>query len=232
MMSLAMRKSNNHRGFIPVSQNRPIGSYDRRPGDLSPRQCILIVCEGKVTEPLYFEGLRTHQRLTTVEVEIEGKGEAPISVVDHAIVSRNIRIKEIRNHTTRRPNYDEVWCVFDVENLNDNPSFTQAIDKANQNHLHLAISNPCFEYWYLLHFVYTSRPYRDASELISDLHIQFPEYEKNKNIFPTLVDNTKIAIRRAHRVLTSGQADRGGRYPNPSTDVYLLVQKLMNFDQL
>jgi hypothetical protein len=44
---------------------------------------------------------------------------------------------------------DEVWCVFDVD---EHPKLAEARDQANANGIQLAVSNPCFELWLLLHF--------------------------------------------------------------------------------
>lgn len=47
---------------------------------------------------------------------------------------------------------DEFWCVFDVEWPRNHPGLTDAIEQARQNGIWLAISNPCFELWLVLHF--------------------------------------------------------------------------------
>jgi len=45
--------------------------------------------------------------------------------------------------------YNSVWCVFDVD---DHPRVADARQMAADNGIELAISNPCFELWLLLHF--------------------------------------------------------------------------------
>lgn len=47
---------------------------------------------------------------------------------------------------------DECWCVFDVEWPKNHPDLSQAVQLANDHGIHLAISNPCFELWLILHF--------------------------------------------------------------------------------
>jgi hypothetical protein len=46
---------------------------------------------------------------------------------------------------------DEYWCVFDVEQPLNHPDLLKAIDKARANGINLAVSNPCFELWLILH---------------------------------------------------------------------------------
>jgi RloB-like protein len=46
---------------------------------------------------------------------------------------------------------DEFWCVFDVEWPRNHPRLREAIDQARQNSIEVAVSNPCFELWLILH---------------------------------------------------------------------------------
>lgn len=45
--------------------------------------------------------------------------------------------------------YDEVWCVFDVD---EHHALDETRTKARDNGVRLAVSNPCIELWFLLHF--------------------------------------------------------------------------------
>jgi len=47
---------------------------------------------------------------------------------------------------------DEFWCVFDVEWPRNRPGLIDAIERARQNNIRLAVSNPCFELWLILHY--------------------------------------------------------------------------------
>lgn len=216
---------------------RSNASFERRPGQRQPRQCILIVCEGAQTEPNYFESLRREFKLSLVEVQVEGYGAAPISVVDRALARREERRQEAKNARRKSqfntPPFDEVWCVFDVENPSKNPSFQQAVSKARSKNLDLAISNPAFEYWYLLHFKETTQPFANAAELIQALRDRdcLPHYEKNLNVCSVLFAFTDTAIERADRLLAH-HPDADNDFPNPSTLVYKLVQKLKEMSHL
>ncbi|MEV5198866.1 RloB family protein [Streptomyces sp. NPDC053720] len=48
--------------------------------------------------------------------------------------------------------YDEVWCVIDVEAPVPHEGLTAALKLARQHGVEVALSNPCFELWLLLHF--------------------------------------------------------------------------------
>jgi hypothetical protein len=44
--------------------------------------------------------------------------------------------------------YDEVWCAFDVD---EHPKLLEALKQASDNKVEVALSNPCFELWVVLH---------------------------------------------------------------------------------
>jgi len=206
-------------------RSRPITSFKRRESIRQPRERILIVCEGDKTEPKYFESLRAEFKLGTVIVVEGGEwGSAPISVVDYAL-SRDERVSRRRKTRqkgqTSEPPFGEVWCVFDVD---QHESFHRAVDKARANGLELVVSNPAFEYWYLLHFRETDRPFADASEVIKSLKVYLPDYDKG-DVFDHLFDRTDEAVGRARRILANCP-DQDDDFPNPSTLAFKLVEKL------
>jgi hypothetical protein len=208
-------------------QGRSQDSLRRYPGSRMPRARILIVCEGEETEPNYFRAFRRHLRLTSVEVEVEGKhcGSAPISVVEFAIRRKDQRAIEARQ-SDYLAEYDEVWCVIDVENPSHNTSFDKAIRRASSSGLRLAVSNPAFEFWYLLHYEDTSRAFASGNEVKRALALHVPDYTESKDMFAELYELTDTAIERSERVLE--KHPNGEPFPNPSTLVFKLVRRLVN----
>lgn len=51
-----------------------------------------------------------------------------------------------------RNDFDEYWCVFDVEWPINHPNLAEALDLAHGNGIQVAVTNPCFELWLILHF--------------------------------------------------------------------------------
>jgi hypothetical protein len=98
---------------------------------------FLIISEGTVTEPSYFESFR----LPTANVEAIGKGKDTLTLVRAAI--------KIANRSKKT--YDEKWVVFDKDGFKED-DFDNAIKKAEANGFRVAYSNQAFEYWFLLHF--------------------------------------------------------------------------------
>jgi len=205
-------------------------NYGRRADYAPSRKNILIVCEGEKTEPLYFKALC--KELNLKSVTIEGSGACYQSVVEHALESQKRRKREAKkSHRNNwgKEEFDEVWCVFDFERAEDKPSLYRAVNKAEAHSLKLAISAPCFEFWYVLHFKYTTQPFQNASEVIKLLKKFMPDYDKTTNIFDKLSGYTDKAILTAKK-LRKNQAQEG-EYSNPSTQVDKLVEALKKMSE-
>lgn len=207
-------------------KQRNIDSYKRRKGLKEPRKSILIVCEGSKTEPIYFNSLRKKLQLSIVEVEIVGKGEAAITVVNRAIELRQQR-KRLAKTSGGRVAYDVVYCVIDVE-APKAESLPRAVNKAEDNRLEVILSNPCFEYWYILHFRKTSAPFNMSQDAKSTLKQEHPAYcESDTTIFDVVYQKTPDAIKRSKEVLKEQHNDAENLSDcNPSTHVHKIVEYL------
>ena len=96
--------------------------YERQSNRLSPRSRVLIVCEGKKTEPLYFKFLIKKLGLTAAEIEISGDiGSAPSSVV-------NFGKKKIKSD----PNFNYVFFVFDKDTHTDYDNALSSINSLKE----------------------------------------------------------------------------------------------------
>lgn len=96
---------------------------------------ILIVCEGKNTEPSYF----LQFKLSSATIKAIGDGYNTTSLVNRAI------------KLSQQNTYDQVWCVFDKDQFSAH-DFNKAVSIAIANNFGVAYSNQAFEYWLILHF--------------------------------------------------------------------------------
>lgn len=117
------------------AQRRKEPSLERPVAELPEKPSILIVCEGENTEPSYFNQFR----ISSAKVKSVGEGYNTISLVNRALA------------LSQQGNYEQVWCVFDKDDFNDN-DFNSAIQIAVANNFGVAYSNQSFEYWLILHF--------------------------------------------------------------------------------
>jgi hypothetical protein len=198
--------------MVSKKQQR-IDSYKRKQGFKEPHKSILIVAEGIKTEPIYFNSLKKKLRLPMINVEVVPAGAAPIIA---------------KKSPTQVP-YDIVYCVVDVEAPKAD-SLPKAVDKAKANNLEIILSNPCFEYWYLLHFRKTSSPFNTSQDVKSALRHEHPAYcESDKTIFDVVFDKTHEAIKRSKEVLNEQHNNTEDiSNCNPSTHIHKIVENLLN----
>lgn len=122
---------------------------------------FLIVTEGIVTEPVYFEFLLADLQLYAVQVVVvPGDASDPRHVVNSAA-------KRVKDHARRArkgtlavdepQKYDHVWAVIDTDVAVRNGIWGDVKQLAAKKKINLAHSTPCFEYWLLLHLKYTTR---------------------------------------------------------------------------
>lgn len=190
---------------------------------------VLIVCEGKKTEPLYFSELVKTFKINSANIAIDLESDsAPISIYERA--------KELYDAELRKSiPYDKVFCVFDRDT---HSTFNDALQKINTfkpENIFIAItSTPCFEYWLLLHYLPTSKPYMpcgkktSADYVISDLKNYMNNYKKNQcGIFTDLFGQLEFASGNAIRMYGNDfkEFQHGN---NPSTNVHIIVEYLKN----
>lgn len=197
-------------------RNRSEQEFSRRAGNRPQRQLFLIVCEDSKSTPNYLKELRIHLRMSTAEVEVCGKecGSAPINVIDYAIQRREER------RLAKNP-ADHVWCVVDVDT---HTTLDPALDKARPHKLKVAVSSPCLELWYLIHFVPGDRHYKTFDQLKPDLKKHLPGYNKGKSSpFATLWPLVGQAIKNARRLCSLRDQDPARQ---SYTQLHLLIEEL------
>ncbi|VAX38888.1 hypothetical protein MNBD_PLANCTO02-2826 [hydrothermal vent metagenome] len=205
-----------------------MGRHDRKrkparskqPVDSKP--LILIVCEGEVTEPEYLSGFAKACRNARVTIEVEGGKGVPKTIVECAKEYKKEAEKRAKKEKDDNLKYDAIWCVFDVDT---HPNIPAAINMAGDNDIELAISNPCFELWLLLHF--QEQPgMQDCNKLASMIKKHLSSYsKKNKHVdYLDYSAGYDDAVKRAKQLETNAGDEEWKR--NPTTGVYLLTEKI------
>lgn len=192
----------------------------RRPPTRHVKYRLLVVCEGKVTEPSYLKSYQHNVRNVLVHVEINKESGVPVTVVERAIALRKEAADRAKSERDDNLLFDEVWCVFDVD---EHPNLTRACELATRSDVKLAISNPCFELWALLHFR-DQNGFIDRAEVQRTLRSFLPRYEKELP-FSSLAQRYSEAVARAASLAAAAARDQDpGR--NPTTGVHLLTERI------
>lgn len=205
-----------------IEKNRKI-SKDRVRKVRKQKSKILIAAEGKnKTEKIYFSNFEDSKKTYNITFA-RGNNTDPLKLVQ-------MLINEIDNLKLDLQEDDEAYCIFDTDvDPNKNKIIEAAIQLANKYNIRVITSSPCFELWFLLHYEYTTAN-MDNGKLIKKLKQYYPKYEKNINIYPNIT-KIDLAIERAKK-LEKYQIDNkrkiGTIEANPSTEVYKIVECLMN----
>jgi hypothetical protein len=202
---------------------------DRNEPSKLEKPTILIVCEGKNTEPSYFRQFK----LSTATIKPIGEGYNTVSLVNRA--------KQLSEERT----YEQVWCVFDKDDFS-NTDFNNAVQIAEANKFGVAYSNQAFEYWIILHFNdhqgggMNRNDYDDKiNELLKDFGITYDGKSSKiitDEIFE-LLEGIDTKINKVRRDLAIERAKKNYAFfdhtnyaeEESSTTVFKLVEELIKY---
>jgi hypothetical protein len=189
---------------------------------------VLIVGEGKKTEPYYFQALVDDLKLNRKLVIVDKDADSsPRSVVSHA----KKRYEEDKNLNGKDYCFNKVYCVFDKDEHETYQEAINTIQTGSPRNVFYAITSvPCFEFWILLHFDQTTKPFvRAGTRSPCDnaghqLKSHLPHYDKgDRTVYEQIKDRTDLAIKRAQQVNADAKATNSD---NPSTFVPELIEYL------
>jgi hypothetical protein len=161
-----------------------------------------VYCEARRTERAYFDGLRSLCPSGTVHLDLKYKAVHPAQLVEVAFTA------------SVQGSYDQVWCVVD----DDGRDLSDARQMAAKRGVLLAVSNPCFELWLLLHHTDCTAYVGGYADAVGRLRKHVRAYDKAHLNFDDFAEGVPSAVKRA-KVLDPGH--------NPSTTVWRLVERVM-----
>lgn len=198
---------------------------------------IVIASEGKDTERIYFKALAKEYTNPRVHVHILERSvdEQNNSSPEHVLKQLNDYKSQYELEAD-----DELWLVVDKDRWTEAMLSRVATECSQEVAMHMALSNPCFELWLLLHI-------EDAASLTPEEQMLWMENRrKSKNADPylkvrlrqkmgsyhessydalSLIAHIEDAIERA-KTLDKNLTDR---WPQTlGTRVYLLAESVMN----
>lgn len=207
---------------MPSSRRRRSKKTSRRPAFREPKRRLLVVCEGKNTEPQYINGLARFHRNAILQITIPPEQGDPKRLVELAKQYTEEAAMRARRSRDENLRFDETWCVYDKD---DHERFGEACRMARANGFGLAISNPSFELWLLLHFRESpGRQHRDKLKAI--LAREVAGYDKTID-FTFYADKLGAAGGRAKRIHDEAVRDGEKDFDNPSTTMFYLVGSML-----
>jgi len=170
--------------------------------------------------------------LSTVEVEIVGEGAEIVGVVNEAIRRRGKERRRPETAITLRRSTRSGASLTRSVSTTTLPG-KRGVDRARTTGLKLAWSNPCFEFWLLLHFVLIGRSFDGYAAIRPALSKHIRNYEKSTNCFERLAPRIPTAIEHSKQIHRSQWQNTPRSIDcNPATTVHELVEKLMEVAEM
>lgn len=168
--------------------------------------------------------------LNRVIVIAEHIGTDPKNVVLAAKKANNDRKKLVESD--EEDEFDEVWVVFDTEGPQHSrgEAVRNAIEQAKNLKFHTAVSNPCFEFWLLLHFERYVKTIADGKACFKLLKRHLPKYTKGTDAYASTREHVQKAITNAKQIFRERGDQKEATHPcdlHPCTEVYRLIQSLL-----
>lgn len=170
-----------------------------RPEGVKSARLIVIAAEGRDTENIYFEAMKTSLCASGVHVEVlhrDNDDSSPANVL--AQIKDFMDIYNIEED-------DQLWVVVDRDRWTSKMLSSVARDCVTNDNLYFCVSNPCFELWLLLHL-------EDVLSYDSDRMKELAANKKNS--------------KRGNTWLKKRMKDLMGHYHESDYDAYSLLQTI------
>lgn len=227
--------------------SRVFQKFERKEDYRKQQARYFVAYEGEKTEDIYFKDLvksdlfNDSGKIKYIPLNSKEIGNHPVKIIEYLTKFKR------ENKFSPKKN-DEFWAIFDRDDweTKHSISFSELSEKSkSEENLFLAISNPCFEIWFVLHFksiinlpddikhklfentkINNNKNYIDQylGELITERRFDGRTRGYNKAIpFSLIKDSTYDAMKRAKELETADED-----YPKSlGTHVYKLIEKLI-----
>jgi len=180
---------------------------------------ILIASEGEVTEKQYFEfAFLRHTGVIIIPIPSNDGKSAPHWVID------NLKAEVKRRSLSKER--DHLWMLIDRDRWKPETLLELKNKRCSSLPINIALSNPCFELWLLLHHIpLPDKPLSCKNEaLVKELRTILREFNKFNLKEEHYMHRLDHAIAEAKKTTY----EDSGFPSNPGTDVYKLVELIQS----
>ena len=187
--------------------------HRRKLGNRRYRVLFLLSVEGAVTEQQYFNMFNNDDSIIQIECIKKKNRSSPKEVLK--AIKKSLAKTDLKKD-------DEAWLIIDKDLWPDEHIHELSEWSKEKCNYHFALSNPCFEYWLLLHFENSSGNI-NKNICLTRLKRYLPAYDKQIPVHKFTADNIETAINRAESQLSPLQGD----WPTTTgTTVYRLIKHI------
>lgn len=198
----------------------------RRTSSVRDAKLIIIASEGEITERQYFKGIAFSPKYKNPKVHVEIlKREGGESDPKQCLSN----LDEF-NLVYKLNEFDELWLVCDVDRWGDK-KLAEVNRLCKQKKYFIAVSNPCFETWLLLHHVdinnYSGKELNQMSpcqNVSAELRRVLGKYNKTNVDIDDYINQVELAIRQAE-ILDINNKDWPLKF---GSKIYILMKSIIN----
>jgi RloB-like protein len=194
----------------------------RRPASREPKARMVLVCEGKNTEPDYFRALKQHFAKQSVEIKVIPDAGQTMTL------AREAKKQKVELSKSIGAKADQVCAIFDCDGRSD---FLQAIEFCDRNGVLAGYSNPCFEVWLIWHFQnYGS--VCDQKEAQKQFARLFPDYSvqgRKSADFNKIMERVEAACGWSQHHYEARE-NEGALHGAPSSLMHQVIERIKEFD--
>jgi hypothetical protein len=187
---------------------------------------VLIATEDEASARRYLQKIAN---------EIEVRERCAVTFADHAGSNPRSVFQGAKAFDEEWGEFDEIWLVFDTEGpqtASRDADARNALESVRQmnldgrNRYRTAVSNPCFEYWLILHFERNATPFADCGAACKRLRKHIRGYDKSTDSYPKTRQMLDTARRNAAELF---RERCGSGHPcdcHPCTQMFRLIESL------
>ncbi|MEW6710606.1 MAG: RloB family protein [Candidatus Riflebacteria bacterium] len=189
-------------------------SFARPPGKRKYKKLFVLSMEGKITERQYFDLFKASNAIIHLEILPGSLKSSPFHVL------KRMKSYLIQNRLMK---IDEAWLVIDKDQWTEEQLASLYDWSKTSENYGLALSNPNFEFWLLLHFE-DGAGISGSLSCVRRLKRFLPDFDKSIDKIRFNKDCIKNAISRAKEKDRPATED----WPRTTgTTVYRLVEKIL-----
>jgi hypothetical protein len=164
-----------------------------------------IFCEGD-SETAYFEEIKNDPsneiyRRSLIKALPSGGNTQAVKLLNFALAKK----KSLENEKQIQ-RQDTFWLVFDRDE-NSSLELQQIVRESKNEGFLILYSNPCFEFWYRLHFSFTARCYQVSQDCKNEIKSYLPDYKEGKSYYKQLYNQLPEARQHALQLSQTHQVN-------------------------
>lgn len=205
----------------------------RRKSGIRSHALYVIACEGAVTEVDYFNKLKGKLRSTRLKIEVVEREETGHSSWG-SVISMLDQAKRKKHYL----NSDKFYVVVDFDRQNHTQkNKSRAATECSTKGYNLIVSNPCIEYWFLLHFISPDELSTTEKQEIFENQDGFMKSflrQKAGNYNPLNINIDQYFPLTEHAVLNAKNSEEDPSRPWPEgigTRMYKLVEEILDIER-